>query len=218
MVHGSHHFPCAVTTLVTRRVRPGREADYEAWLKEISLVARSFPGQLGVVMLGPHGPSPVSYSAIFSFDTTDHLAAWMRSAERREGLARAGDLVLDDGDVETLTGLEPWFVLPDRGVAQPPPKWKMAVLTIAGVFPLLLVLKVATTPLLGSWPWPLALAVQLAIGVPLMTWFVMPALSRLVFSWLYPEPQSRRAAGDRPRRASVEGAALPQAPGPPGAG
>lgn len=192
MVHGNHHFPCAVTTMVTRRVRPGREASYEAWLREVSAVARTFPGHLGVVILGPHGAAPASYSAIFSFDTTDHLAAWMRSAERRDWLERARELTLDDGEVESLSGLEPWFVLPDRTVSQAPPRWKMALLTAVGVFPLLLVLKVATAPVLAGWPWPAALAVQLAIGIPLMTWVVMPKLSRWLFTWLYPEPAARR--------------------------
>jgi len=212
MVHGGLHFPCSVTTLVTRRVRPGRERDYEAWLRELSRVARGFPGHLGVVMLGPHGGPPSEYSAIFSFDTTDNLARWMRSPERREWLDRAAEITLDDGDVETLTGLEPWFVLPARTVSQPPPKWKMALLTGFGVFPLLLLVKLAMAPLVGSWPWPVALAAQLAVGIPLMTWFLMPGLSRLAFSWLYPEPRSRRSVRPltpSPSRVTSVGAAEP---------
>jgi uncharacterized protein len=37
-----------VTTTVTRRIKPGHEAAYEALLSGISGAARTFPGYLGI--------------------------------------------------------------------------------------------------------------------------------------------------------------------------
>ncbi|MBX3637538.1 MAG: hypothetical protein KF683_19385 [Rubrivivax sp.] len=37
-----------VTVVVTRRVRAGREAGYEAWLARLQSAARGLPGYLGV--------------------------------------------------------------------------------------------------------------------------------------------------------------------------
>jgi len=34
----------------------------------------------------------------------------------------------------------------------------------------------------------LRLGASLILRIPLMTWFIMPDLSRLFFGWLYPEP------------------------------
>jgi len=183
------HFPAQVTTMITRRVRPGKETEYKHWLEGIALAAHDYAGHQGVIFLGPHGPEPVQYTAIFTFDTSANLARWMQSDERRRWLRQAEGLVVDDGEIQTMTGLERWFMLPDRSVTQAPPRIKMALLTALGVYPLLLVLNYALHPLVGQWPTPLRLLASLMIGIPLMTWHIMPTLSRLFFTWLYPEPR-----------------------------
>jgi antibiotic biosynthesis monooxygenase (ABM) superfamily enzyme len=175
--------------MITRRVRHGREQEYERWVHGVGEAAMAFPGHQGVTVLGPHGEAPRAYTTIFTFDTAEHLQRWMSSPERREWLARAGALTADDADVQTLTGLERWFTLPNRVVNQPPPRYKMALLTALGVYPLLLLLSSVLAPLIGDWPLAARLLVSLAIGIPLMTWHIMPLLSRLFFAWLYPEPR-----------------------------
>jgi antibiotic biosynthesis monooxygenase (ABM) superfamily enzyme len=65
----------------------------------------------------------------------------------------------------------------------------MALLTALGVYPLLLVLSVVLNPVVGGLPLALRLGASLVVGIPLMTWLIMPGLSRLFFDWLYPEPQ-----------------------------
>jgi antibiotic biosynthesis monooxygenase (ABM) superfamily enzyme len=42
-----------VTVSVARRVRPGREAQYEAWVRGITAAAARFPGHLGINVLRP---------------------------------------------------------------------------------------------------------------------------------------------------------------------
>ncbi len=189
MSSDSLHFPCQVTTMVTRRITPGREDEYAEGLREIARVARGFEGHQGVTILGPHGGPPTEITAIFTFDSAANLERWMTSDERREWLERARALTGDDEDVESLTGLEPWFTLPNRVVNRPPARWKMALLTALGVYPMLLLLGALLRPLVGDWPLPLRLAASLIPGIPLMTWFIMPGLSRLFFGWLYPEPR-----------------------------
>jgi len=175
--------------MVTRRVTPGREDEYAAGLRKVSRLARGFVGHQGVTILGPQGGSPAEFTAIFTFDSAANLERWMTSDERRQWLDHARELTIDDEDVESLTGLEPWFILPNRVVSQPPARWKMAMLTTLGVYPMLLVLGVVLHPLVGGWSIALRLAASLVIGIPLMTWIIMPGLSRLFFGWLYPEPR-----------------------------
>lgn len=188
MSSDSLHFPCQVTTMVTRRIKTGREDEYVEGLREIVRVARGFEGHQGVTILGPHGGPPAEITAIFTFDSAANLERWMTSDERRQWLERARGLTGDDEDVESLTGLEPWFTLPNRVVNRPPSRWKMALLTAVGVYPMLLVLGALLRPLVGDWPVPLRLGASLIPGIPLMTWVIMPGLSRLFFGWLYPEP------------------------------
>jgi len=197
----SLHFPCQVTTMVTRRIVPGREEEYAEGLKEAARMARGFDGHQGVAILGPHGGPPSEITAIFTFDSAANLERWMTSDERRSWLDRARELAVDDGDVESLSGLEPWFTLPNRVVNRPPARWKMALLTALGVYPMLLALGFLLDPVVGGEPVAVRLAVSLMVGIPLMTWVIMPGLSRLFFGWLYPEPR-RGALGESQSRGS----------------
>jgi len=88
-----------------------------------------------------------------------------------------------------LTGLESWFTLPSQPGAPPPP-YKMAVLTWVTICPLITAIVIATAPLIGSLPVVPRLAITTLITVPVMTWVVMPRVTRLLRGWLY--PRSRR--------------------------
>ena len=71
-----------VTVTVSRRVKPGREAGYEAWLKHISGVAGRFPGHMGVNVIRPDGVRHKDYVTIVRFDSYRHLRHWEESPER----------------------------------------------------------------------------------------------------------------------------------------
>jgi antibiotic biosynthesis monooxygenase (ABM) superfamily enzyme len=177
-----------VTTTVTRRIKPGHEAAYEAFLAGISGAARAFPGYLGIEVFRPtpsgHGGE---YRTVYRFDSLAHLHGWLDSPERAAWLQRAEPHVAGPMRTQVLTGLEGWFTLPTQPGLPPPPRYKMAVLTWATIFPLITLVVVATAPLLGSLPLVVRLAVTTGVTVPLMTWVVMPRVTRLLHRWLYPD-------------------------------
>jgi antibiotic biosynthesis monooxygenase (ABM) superfamily enzyme len=175
-----------VTTTVTRRVKPGHEAAYEAFLAGISRAARAFPGYLGVEVFRPAPGGDDEYRIIYRFDSATHLRAWLDSAEHAAWLARAEPHVAGPMRTQVLTGLEGWFTLPAQPGASPPPPSKMALVTWATIFPLITLVVVATAPLVGGWPLVARLAVTTGVTVPLMTWVVMPRVTRLLHRWLYP--------------------------------
>jgi uncharacterized protein len=175
-----------VTTTVTRRIKPGHEAAYEAFLAGISGAARGFTGYLGIEVFRPTpGGDGGEYRIVYRFDSLAHLHAWLASPEHAAWLERAEPHVAGPMRTQVLTGLESWFTLPTQPGA-PPPRYKMAVLTWATIFPLITLVVVATAPLLGSLPLVLRLAVTTGVTVALMTWVVMPRVTRLLHRWLYP--------------------------------
>jgi uncharacterized protein len=87
-----------------------------------------------------------------------------------------------------LTGLETWFTLPDRPGTPRPPPYKMALLTWITIFPLITLVVIVLDPLLTQLALVPRLAVTTAITVPIMTWLVMPRITRLLRNWLYPNP------------------------------
>jgi uncharacterized protein len=169
-----------VTTTVTRRIKPGHEAAYEGFLAGISGAASAFPGYLGVEVFRPAPGANGEYRIVYRFASAAHLRAWLDSPEHAAWLARAEPHVAGPMRTQVLTGLESWFTLPSQPGAPPPPPSKMALVTWATIFPLITLVVVASAPLLGPLPLVARLAVTTAVTVPLMTWVVMPRMTRLL--------------------------------------
>jgi uncharacterized protein len=180
-----------VTTTVTRRVRPGHEALYEQFLDGIISAASEFPGHLGVEVFRPQSASAGEYRIVYRFDGEEHLRVWLDSAEHAAWLERAEPHVVGPMRTSFVTGLETWFTLPGAPGAVPPPPYKMALLTWITIFPLISAIVALTGPLLEGLPQVVRLGITTALAVPLMTWVVMPRVTRLLRGWLYPNHRRR---------------------------
>jgi uncharacterized protein len=95
--------------------------------------------------------------------------------------------VQSEQNVQVLTGLETWFTLPGKLVQQPPKRYKMAVLSTLAVFIIAQGLGLVLAPALASL-YPLLRAFVLTvINVWILTYIVMPRVTRLFYRWLYPK-------------------------------
>ena len=176
-----------VTAVASRRVKRGREREFEEWVSGILAAANEFPGYLGSEVLRPgDAPGDDEYRIVFRFDRESNLRAWENSEERRRWLSKAEPLIHEER-VHVLTGLETWFTLPWKAGEPSPPRYKMAVVTWLAVFPLITVILTLFGPLLGLLPMLLRTLVLTAVMVSLMTYVVMPRLTRLFSFWLYPD-------------------------------
>ena len=184
-----------VTVLYSRRVKPGREAAFEAWAHGIVAASRQFPGHLGASVLDV--PGSREYHILFSFADRKSLRAWLDSEERRRWLARVGELIEADQGLQQLTGLETWFKLPGSNVPtmKPPPRWKMWLVSIVAVYPLVLGFQVLVVPRMAGLPLPLrALSFPLVL-LTLMTFVVMPVVTRVLRRWLGPRQAAQPVQG-----------------------
>lgn len=175
-----------VTVIVNRRVKPGTEKWFEEWLHGIIGEVAKFPGHLGVNVIRPPNAATGDYVLIFRFDTYAHLRAWEESPVRAEWSARAEQFTVGKLHIRRVTGLEYWFDAP--GQTQPPPRHKMVLVTVLGIYPLLILLVPTLRSLLQGLPELIAALVSVLILVCLMTYAVMPLLTRLLSSWLFPKP------------------------------
>jgi antibiotic biosynthesis monooxygenase (ABM) superfamily enzyme len=171
---------------VTRRVKPGHEALYEHFLAGINAAASEFPGHLGVEVFRPHSAGG-EYRIVYRFDSSEHLRAWLDSDAHAAWLERAEPHVIGPMHTSFVTGLETWFTLPEQPGTAPPPPYKMALLTWITIFPLITAIVAITGPRLQGLPLAVRLAITTALTVPLMTWVVMPRVTRLLRRWLYPQ-------------------------------
>ncbi|HEX8698808.1 MAG TPA: antibiotic biosynthesis monooxygenase [Myxococcaceae bacterium] len=175
-----------VTVIVSRRVKPGTEARFEEWLRGVTAEAMRFPGHLGVNVIRPSSATAGDYVLIFRFDTYGHLQAWEESSVRAEWLSRATEFTVGEARIRRVNGLEFWFDAP--GQPRPPPRHKMVLVTVLGIYPLLIFVLPALRSLLRALPDLLAALVSAGVMVSLMTYAVMPLLTRLLAPWLFPKP------------------------------
>ena len=175
-----------VTAVASRRVRPGREQEFEEWVSGILGAAAEFPGYLGSNIIRPSDSDDDEFQIVFKFDRASNLKRWEESHERRKWLRKSRDLLLEKENVRVLTGLETWFTLPSRPGEPAPPRYKMAIITWLAVFPLATAIFALTHPLIGGLPTVIRTLVFTIIMVTLMTYVVMPRMTRLFSFWLYP--------------------------------
>lgn len=173
-----------VTVIFTWEVAAGREAEFEQWAHGITDAATRFPGHLGANWLRP-APGKHDYHTVLRFDKLEHFTAWEQSPERAAWLARAATYVREHK--LQSTGLESWFTLPGLHPVQPPPRWKMYLTTLLAVFPLSLMLQLSIAPFLSRSVLVLRTAALSFVLVTLLTFLVMPHLTKLLRFWLYPE-------------------------------
>lgn len=175
-----------VTVVVRRRVKPGREMEYESWLTRLTAgAAQEFPGYLGAEIQRPGADG--LYRSIFRFDSVAHLEAFETSAFRAQMLEEAAPLFAADAAWERMTGLEFWFDPPPGTRVPQPSPLRMALVLVAVVFVLVLALNLTLGPLMTGWPLPLRVLVTVCIQVGLMTFVIMPRLTPRLAWFIYPK-------------------------------
>ena len=167
--------------VIERRARPGAELAFIDWVERFTASAARAPGHEGTSVLSSENGARF---ILLRFATHPHLQTWRESSDYASLIREADDLSLVNASEQEQSGFETWFTLPDRPMpSSPPAKWKMAVLTWSSLFPI----ASAMGALLGPLPLPVVVrtAVSTAIPVALLTWVLMPRITRLFYPWLY---------------------------------
>jgi antibiotic biosynthesis monooxygenase (ABM) superfamily enzyme len=183
MMHERHRLIPA-TSIITRVVKPGSEKAFEAWLHGISQEAAKFPGHLSATIFRPP-PGGRDYTIHLQFDRDENLQNWLRSDRRRDWIDRVRALEEVPERRDEVTGLEHWFTLPGNPQASSPPKYKMALLVILGAYPTVLALHIILSPIIGRLAYPLGALIATVCLVLVLTYVVMPNVTRVFHRWLY---------------------------------
>ena len=184
-----------VTVIVKRIAKKDKTKEFEEWLSGISKEVSRQEGSMGIDIIRPTNGNKTNseYVIIFRFDSYDNLEKWEKSAIRNEWLQKSWELAEANYDVQKLTGLEFWFTPYPKDESspivplKPPPRHKMAIVTI----PVISILLLALVPQIHfltemlSIPYAIRLVIAIAIIVLLMTYVIMPLLTKLLRSWLY---------------------------------
>ena len=173
----------AIYVAITRRVRPEHEAEFQEALREFLGTSFDHPTVLGASMLTPPpGSENREYGILRAFANEADRDAFYQSELFKAWEERAQTMTEGEPVYRQLHGLEAWFRSPN-----PPPRWKMATATAVGVYPTSLLLGETVGRWTHSWPVPVRSALFAILMVALLTWVVMPLVTRLLHPWLHPQ-------------------------------
>jgi antibiotic biosynthesis monooxygenase (ABM) superfamily enzyme len=182
-----------VTVSITRHVEPERLDQMVAWVRAGSSLAERFPGFLGTGWVRPSAGSD-EWHMLYRFDSSASLAHWEASPQRAWWLESALGLV-GESRRERRTGIEGWFDQPQEhdvedlgGTGTAPPRWKQAVMIWTAFFPLSLLTNVLVTAVAPGLPVVLRVLVSTVAMTPVMTYLVLPQLTRRLEWWLQGRP------------------------------
>jgi uncharacterized protein len=178
-----------VTIIFRRRVCSGREPDYERWLGALQEASRSAPGYLGVETIRPgDGASVREYVSIVRFASYEHLRAWEDSRTRENWLERLPPGVVDgEAEIKRLDGLEFWFQGAGHPGALAPSPHKMVLLIIPIVIAIVSAMRPVLRAILGDVHPFIGLLISATVQVSLLTYVIMPRVTRLFSRWLFPK-------------------------------
>jgi len=177
-----------VGLVISEIVRTDCIEEYRTWSAGICEAARKAPGFRARQVIEPRDESMPEYLIILKFDTRTNMDRWHESAECRSWLEKSETFIAKRTHHHPGEGMEIWFARPESAT-QSPPFWKQVVMGTLAVYPSIILLRVITTPILGPLNMhpDLNLLISVVLLSCLLTWPLMPWLTWILSSWLYPK-------------------------------
>lgn len=180
------------TVFISHRVDADREADFRAWQKRVTEVESTFPGFRGSELFSPVPGVQDTWTIMYEFDSAEHVNGWLDSPQRAALLEETKEF--QDFEVHRLPRpFGTWVPASNRdgtdGVGAA--SWKTALAVLVGLYPTVVILTIAIAEAWPGVPLWLSLLVGNVLSVSLLTWVVMPVVTRALEFWLVPAEHSR---------------------------
>jgi antibiotic biosynthesis monooxygenase (ABM) superfamily enzyme len=184
-----HKVAAPVTTIISHRVLPGKEAAFVEWQRRIAAVEATFEGFSGYRFEPPVPGVQDDWVTMLRFDSDAHLDAWLNSEQRQQLLKETPDFSPEFHVRKVKTGFDSWFTAGTRPGAEPPAAWKQNMVVLLVLYPTVFLFGFFVgTPFLMNRgvPFWLTLFLSNAASTILLGYWFTPQVSRALMWWLSP--------------------------------
>lgn len=182
----------SVTAVASFRLRPEAQEPgvldvqsvseaFEEEYNHLVEVVGAFPGFLRCELFPPEPGVQDDTIIVFSFEDRGSLDGWLESGERQVVLARLRPLLVSERQLNIVGGFAGWFGV---GGDRPVKTWKQAALVLLALYPTALVIGYIRDLIAPDLSGPVATFLGNAGGVLVLSWWLMPALTKKFAGWL----------------------------------
>lgn len=177
------------TNIISEIVKPGHQGEFEQWSRQINGVVSKQNGFIGLDILRPRDQNHLEYIIIVRFENHHSLKSWLTSETFKRIFAKAQPFLISHRSQQQSGGIEQWFELPEHEIHQikKPAFYKLVVMGVLAVYPLVLLANLFVGALTKKLPYPVAILISVVFISILMTYPVMPLISKILSPWLYPK-------------------------------
>lgn len=180
------------SAVIEHIVPKSKKLAFRRWYKTLVRSIQKFEGFVRIDL-----PSPLEckngvlkWYSVMHFDSPDHLDHWLTSRDRTE-IMKIGQEFFESYRFKSFTtGLEGWFSHQsgNETTSLGPSAWKQALIVVLGLYPIVF-LQSKLFEFLGimeSWSFANSMLINLFVTTIILTWFVMPVITRPLEFWLKP--------------------------------
>ncbi len=173
-----------VTLAVTDHVPLAGKDRYEALVEELHQLFQAQDGFLSVDIVRHNRPHQAEYTVLSRWSDEAAASQWRQDKVIREKLLQIETITGGTAQVVQATGLGMWVDHAEGRAPTLPPAWKRVAVSVAAVYPMLLLLMALSAPIIGGVPQFLQVLIIVVVLSALLTWPIMPWLSKVLRPWL----------------------------------
>jgi antibiotic biosynthesis monooxygenase (ABM) superfamily enzyme len=173
--------PEPVTAVSSFYVKPGSGTLYAELYERLVQALMAFPGFIGSELFPPIPGIQDDTVVLLSFDTREHLDAWLGSRERQQLLDAIDPYIEGQRTLSVVGGFAGWFGRPGMAKVK---TWKQAAIVLLAIIPISLMVTALRRWLLPDVNWWMSVLIGNVVGVAVLSWAAMPFLTRTFERWL----------------------------------
>ncbi|AHD09157.1 hypothetical protein [Phaeobacter gallaeciensis] len=173
-----------VTLAFSDQVRLSLVGELEPKVREMHLLFEKVPGFISADVVRHPGKEHMGYTVQLRFENEEASERWRVNTEIMKKLAEVEAVTGGAVHTSKCVGLGMWVDHVAGAELKRPPFWKQLVLSVLGVYPTLVLLRLITEPVVGGLPPLLGMFVIVTLLSALLINPIMPMLSRLLQPWL----------------------------------
>jgi uncharacterized protein len=191
-----------VTEVIFSYIKPGMEEAYRAWTFKIQAAQAKYPGYRGSYLQPPTTPLGRNWTTLLRYASTHELEAWMASPERAALLEESKAFIDNEEFMRFGTAFPGWVPVRQKD-GESAAAWKIALLVLLTLFPVVMLEIRFLSPLMAHWHLNASMETFIgnALSVAITSFLTVPACIRWFDWWLFPEKSQAR-------RITLQGAGL----------